>query len=70
MCFKCHEAIRFLETSGSSILLHFQTDDGRVYEEILSIMGKVRKTFDEFAEVVRERSDFKLEQTDIRFVAD
>ncbi len=70
MCFKCHEAIKFLETAGSSILLHFQTDDGRVYEEILKTKDKVRKTFDEFAEVVRERSNFKLEQTAVRFIAD
>lgn len=68
MCYRCHEAIRRLEAADGALLLYYHTADASVETEILRIRDKVLRTFGEYAAVVRERTDFPLRYTAVRFV--
>lgn len=67
MCFKCHRAIKELRVEGESLVLYFSTDEAEVYDEIMHMQEKVWKTFGEFEAAVRQRTDFRLEQTQVFF---
>ena len=67
MCFKCHKAIKELQVKEDRLVLCFSTDEAEVYEEIMHMQDKVRQTFGEFVAAVRERTDFRLEQTQVYF---
>ena len=67
ICFLCHKAVPKLDFDGGRITVYYQTDDPAVYEELMNLNGKVQKTFGEFADVVRQRTDFKLRQQEAVF---
>ena len=67
LCFECHKALKALCVEGHNFVLHYATEEPSVIDEITSMEAKVQKTFSEFVSAVRERTDFKLEQTAVRF---
>lgn len=67
LCFRCHEAVPEINFDGGRITIYYQTDDAAVYEELMNLNRKEQKTFGEFTDVVRERTDFKLCQQEAVF---
>lgn len=67
LCFHCHEAVPGIDFDGGRITIYYETDNAAVYEELMNLNGKVQKTFGEFTDVVRQRTDFKLRQQEAVF---
>lgn len=58
MCYKCHGAIKNLGVRKTSLVLYYQSDEPSVCDEILNTRGKVERTFKEYCNVVKTRTDF------------
>ena len=67
MCYKCHKALTHLSVEGDALVLWYHTDEQEVREEIMRMDAKARYAFQEFAFIVRERTDFILAQTSLRY---
>jgi len=68
MCYKCHGAIKSLSVSENSLILYYETEQADVLEEILHTKAKVEKTFAEYCEVLKKRTDFECRIKTVDFV--
>ena len=67
MCYKCHKALTHLAVEGDALILWYRTDEQEVCDEIMRMDAKAQRVFREFADVVRERTDFTLVQTSLHY---
>lgn len=67
LAFKSHSAIKSLTLVGDKIIIHYNTDDEKVIDEINIISGKVQQTFKEYEDVVASTSDFEQIVNEIVF---
>nr|AHF24666.1 HSP90 family molecular chaperone-like protein [uncultured bacterium Contig13] len=61
-------AVRQLETTETSFVLHIDTEDGQILEQIGDVVRKMQKTLDYCRKTVRERTSFAITQETFRTV--
>ena len=64
--FMKHEAVKGLEVNEKEFVMKVSTDDKKIFEQLLVLANKMKKTLDECRNVVNIETPFKITQETIR----
>lgn len=63
--FMKHEAVKGLEIREKEFVMYVSTNDEKIYNSLLVLAGKMKKTLDECRNVVNNETHFKITQEDV-----
>lgn len=64
--FMKHEAVKGLEIREKEFVMYVSTNDEKIYNSLLVLAGKMKKTLDECRNVVNNETHFQITQEDVR----
>ena len=64
--FMKHEAVKGLEIREKEFVMYVSTNDEKIYNSLLVLAGKMKKTLDECRNVVNNKTHFQITQEDVR----
>ena len=64
--FMKHEAVKGLEIKEKEFVMYVSTDDEKIYQSLIVLAGKMKKTLDECRNVVNAETRYQITQEDVR----
>ena len=64
--FMKHEAVKGLELKEKEFVMYVSTDDEKIYQKLIILAEKMKKTLDECRNVVNTETRYQITQEDIR----